>query len=137
MIVLDTNVLSETMRASPSAKVMAWFRGQEASSLFLTAVSQAEILYGIEGLQLGNRRVQLTQAADSIFAGFRERILPFDDHCAHAYSKIVLARDRLGRPISDFDAMIAAIASVHRAAIATRNTRDFERCGVTLIDPWT
>jgi predicted nucleic acid-binding protein len=137
VIVLDTNVLSETIRPSPSPKVLRWLAGQAPTSTFITAVTQAEILYGLEFLPAGRRRAALQAAVDGMFQDeFASRILPFDEDAARAFARIVAARDAMGRAISQFDAMIAAIARARHAALATRNTTDFRLCGVRIIDPW-
>jgi hypothetical protein len=137
VIVLDTNVLSEEIRHSPSPKVLRWFEEQDPVSVFTTAVTQAEMLYGLESLPLGRRRSTLQQAIEKMFEEeFLGRILPFDEDAARSFAKIVAARDALGRPISQFDAMIGAIAKSRRAALATRNVADFQGCGLRIIDPW-
>lgn len=138
MIVLDTNVLSEALKPLPSLIVLHWLAAQEPSAVFTTTITQAEVLYGIETLPPGKRRMRLLAAVEKMFAEeFEGRILPFDEDAARAFARIVAARDAAGRPISQFDAMIAAIASSHRAAVATRNTADFLHCGLDLINPWT
>ena len=137
MIVLDTNVLSEAFKPKPSEKVMRWLSAQESTNTFTTAITQAEVLYGIELLPAGKRQVRLSTAMQQMFAGeFDGRILPFDEDAVGAYAKIVAGRDSAGRSISQSDAMIAAIARSRRAALATRNTSDFEDCGIQVIDPW-
>ena len=106
--------------------------------MFTTTITQAEVLYGIETLPPGKRRMRLLAAVEKMFAAeFEGRILPFDEDAARAFAGIAGARDAAGRPISQFDAMIAAIASSHRAAVATRNTADFQHCGIDVINPWT
>ena len=138
MILLDTNVLSEVLKPLPSPIVLRWLAAQEPSSVFTTSVTQAEVLYGIETLPPGKRRTRLLAAVEKMFAEeFEGRILPFDEDSARAFAGIVAARDAAGRPISQFDAMIAAIARSHRAAVATHNTADFQHCGIDLINPWT
>ena len=137
MILLDTNVLSEALKPLPSPIVLRWLAAQEPSSVFTTSVTQAEVLYGIETLPPGKRRTRLLAAVEKMFAEeFEGRILPFDEDSARAFAGIVAARDAAGRPISQLDAMIAAIARSHRAAVATRNTADFQHCGVDAVNPW-
>lgn len=137
MIVLDTNVLSELMRAEPSPRVAAWVTTHPARSLYTTAVTQAEVLYGVALLPEGTRRTALAQAVAGMFEeDFLDRVLPFDADAARAYAEVAAERRRLGRPISQFDAQIAAIARSRGAALATRNVADFTDCGVTVIDPW-
>jgi predicted nucleic acid-binding protein len=138
VIVLDTNVLSEALKPLPSPIVLDWLAGQDSSSVFTTAVTQAEILFGVETLPAGRRRMRLLAAVEKVFAEeFEGRILAFDEDAARAFAGIVATRDRAGRPITQFDAMIAAIARSHRATVATRNTADFQNCGVDVINPWT
>src|SRR5882724_4320211 len=137
MIVLDTNVLSEVMKPAPSSKVLNRLASHPALTLFTTAVNQAEILYGVELLSKGKRRTALQSAVDAMFVqDFSGRVLPFDTEAAHLFPRIVAARRAAGRPISQFDAQIAAIARSRSASLATRNTNDFEDCGVTLLNPW-
>ena len=137
MIVLDTNVLSEVLRPSPAESVMRWLAGQPRDIVATTAVTQAEVLYGVEALPAGKRRKQLHEAIGKLFSEeFRGRVFPFDEESAGWFAKIVVGREAMGRPISQFDAMIAAIARCRQAAVATRNVNDFQHCGVSVIDPW-
>lgn len=138
MIVLDTNVLSELMRPEPAAPVASWVSSQPATSQYTTTVTQAEILYGILLLTAGKRRARLLSAAESMFAEeFAGRVLGFGSDAAALYSRIAADRRRAGRPISHFDAQIAAIARANGAKVVTRNVADFRGCGVELIDPWS
>ena len=137
MIILDTNTLSETLKPVPSNILLGWLAGQDPVSIYTTAISQAEMLYGVEALPAGRRREQLAQVVEEIFAqDFLGRVLPFDQQSAREFASIVASRKAVGRPISQFDAMIAAIARSQSAAVATRNTGDFEHCGIRLINPW-
>ncbi len=138
MIVLDTNVLSEALKPAPSQMVLRWLAAQEPSTVFTTAITQAELLYGVEILPPGRRRMRLLSAVEKILnEEFARRILPFDEGAAPEFARIVAARNAAGRPISQFDAMIAAIAGSHHAAIATCNRSDFHGCGVRTMNPWT
>lgn len=137
MIVLDTNVISEMLRPAPDARVSAWLAAQHGPEVYLTAICEAELKYGVAVLPEGRRRDALTNAVEAILAQeFAGRILAFDSAAAAAYAQIAAARRASGRPVSQFDAQIAAIARTHRAMLATRNTADFEGCGVELVDPW-
>lgn len=136
MIVLDTNVVSEIFRPAPSPRVLQWLAAQHRPDLYVTAVTMAELLYGVERLPEGKRRESLMSAAEAFFQDFEARILPFDQRCARDFSKLVAAREAICRPILQPDGMIAAIARARHASLATRNMRDFEHCGVKLIDPW-
>jgi toxin FitB len=137
MLILDTNVISEIMKASPSFRVMEWWSQQQPGELFTTTISVAEILYGIEILPKGKRRDSLRAEAEVVFTqDFAGRTLPFDEEAARAFAEIAAGRRAEGRPIAELDAQIAAVAHSRRAILATRNTADFEGCGVRLINPW-
>ena len=137
MIVLDTNVLSELMKAAPSRSVVEWISARAPSALYTTSITEAEVLHGIELLPAGKRRESIRAAAEAMFAtDFAGRVLPFASSAAPAYARIAAERRRSGRPISHFDAQIAAIALSERAALATRNVMDFDGCGISVIDPW-
>jgi predicted nucleic acid-binding protein len=137
VIVLDTNVLSELMKPRPAESVLRWMAAQPATSLYTTSITQAEILHGIMLLPSGKRRSAFEAAAEAMFKeDFGGRVLPFGSDAAHLYARIAAQRRRAGRPISHFDAQIAAIAQSTGASIATRNASDFDGCGVKVIDPW-
>ena len=137
MIVLDTNVLSELLRPAPEQRVLTWLSDQPRGSVFSTTVTQAEILLGIRVLPEGKRQRDLNMATLAIFnEDFAERLLTFDSDAAVAYADIGAARRAAGRPISQFDAMIAAMARSRGATLATRNTKDFEACGIEIVNPW-
>jgi toxin FitB len=137
MIVIDTSVVSEIVKRSPSPAVMAWFSAQKPHDLYTTTITQAEILYGIELLPKGRRRGALQSTMARIFdEKFAGRVLPFDEGSAYAFAMIA-ARHRLsGRTIGELDSQIAGIALSRSASLATRNVADFEGAGVELINPW-
>lgn len=137
MIVADTNVVSELMRPEPAASVVAWVRGQPARELHTTAVTVAEVLYGIERLPDGRRKDLLARTAREVFDAFADRVLPFDAAAAERYGQILAVREASGTPMSGFDAQIAAICASRSAELATRNTTDFTGIGIDLADPWT
>lgn len=137
MIVLDTNVVSELMRAGPDAHVLRWFSSQAAEDLHITSVTMAEILYGIEVISTSRRRDAVRAGAEKMFETvFADRILAFEDRAARVFSQIASSRRRQGKPIGEFDAQIAAITRVYGATLATRNPYVFEGCGVRLVNPW-
>ncbi|TNC63111.1 type II toxin-antitoxin system VapC family toxin [Rubellimicrobium roseum] len=138
MIVLDTNVVSEPMRPVPDERVLRWLAAQDASTLFLTAVTEAELRTGLALLPTGKRREGLTLALEAVLAeDFAGRVLPFEGGAAaRAYAAIQAERREAGRPIAMADAMIAAIARSRGMQVATRNTGDFEETGVELVNPW-
>ena len=137
MILLDTNVVSELMKAAPAESVVRWVSAQPESGLYTTSITQAEILHGIALVPSGQRRRGIEAAAHAMFAEeFGGRILGFGSDAALPYANIAADRRRAGRPISNFDAQIAAIARSVGAAIATRNVADFSDCRVELVNPW-
>lgn len=136
MIIVDTNVVSELMKPSPSAQVIEWVRARNGSELFTTSITLAEILYGLARLPDGRRKELLRTTASEVFAAFDDQVLPFDSSAATHYAEVVGGRDQLGLPIDGFDAQIASICRAHGAALATRNLKDFRQTDVNLIDPW-
>lgn len=136
MIVLDTNVVSELMRAAPAPRVVRWLGAQTAGSLATTAITIAEIHYGLARLPAGRRAAELRAAADDVLDAFSDQVWPFDAAAAAVYGDEAAAREQQGRPIQALDAQIAAVCHVRGAALATRNIRDFEGLDVDLIDPW-
>ena len=130
---LDTNVLSEMLRRRPAAVVGEWFAGLPGDSLFVSVVTQAEMMLGARLLPAGRRRAALEAALEAMFAEeFSSRVLPFTPQAVPAYTDIVARRRAAGRPI----AQIAATARTAGLRLATRNTRDFELCGVEVVNPW-
>jgi predicted nucleic acid-binding protein len=137
MIILDTNVLSEFMRPAPSGTVERWMSALPPASIFVSAITEAELRYGLTLLPKGRRQRQLfAQIEEMLAEEFADRILPFDSSAASAYARIAADRRLSGRPISQADAQIAAIAASRGASLATRNVADFADCGIDVIDPW-
>ncbi len=138
MPVFDTNVLSELMRPAPNTAITSWVAEQTTSTLYLTAVSEAELRYGLAIMPPGRRRDGLAQGLERMLrTGFANRILPFDSSAAYTYAEIAAARRALGRPMPEADCQIAAIARSRDMAVVTRNVRDFADTGIGVIDPWT
>ena len=137
MFLIDTNVISELMRATPAPSVLNWFSTQDPSTLYLSAVTEAELRTGIAILPAGQRREGLRAALDTTIAeDFEGRILPFDTDAAKTYAEIAAGRRSAGRPIAEADCQIAAIARAAGMPVITRNIRDFEGCGIDVINPW-
>ncbi|WP_455289038.1 PIN domain-containing protein [Cupriavidus necator] len=137
MIVLDTNVISELIRAQADSSVIDWLDRQESASFAITTVTVAELLYGIARLPDGRRKAGLQEAAlQMLDEEFADRVLPFDEDAAVHYAALVSLRNRAARPISMADAQIAAICRHHAATLATRNSKDFEGAGLILANPW-
>jgi predicted nucleic acid-binding protein len=137
MILLDTNVLSELMRPAPEKIVERWLASQPDASLFISAITEAELRYGAALLPPGKRRTTLASLIEAMLAeDFPGRILPFDSAAATSFAQIAATRRQAGRPISQPDAQIAAIAHSRGAILATRNVPDFEGCSIPTINPW-
>ncbi len=137
MIVLDTNVLSESMRPKPSSKVLDWMRSHPVTVLFTTTITEAEMYYGIALLPQGSKRRSLESVVAQVFVqDLAGRVLPFDSAAAREYANIAATRRHAGRPMAEADARIAAIARSRGAALATRNVDDFAGCDLEVVDPW-
>ncbi|MDP9813338.1 putative nucleic acid-binding protein [Rhizobium tibeticum] len=137
MIILDTNVLSELLAPSPSSAVIEWLAAQPSPSVFTTAITEAEILYGLRLLPEGRRRRELEAAILPIFSeDLSGRVLPFDRDAADVYATVATKRRAAGRPISQFDAQIAAVALSRGASLATRNVSDFDELDLVIVNPW-
>ena len=138
MIVLDTNVLSEVLRVQPAAQVLAWLNGLGQTPVYVSSVTQAEMLLGVTLLPAGKRRDALGAQVASLFSQhFVNRCLPFDALAAPHYAQIVSSRRRAGKPVNTEDAQIAAIARSRSYRLATRNVADFAGiAGLTVINPW-
>ena len=137
MILIDTNIISELMKPNPFEKVIHWLDEQDNMQLFISAVTIAEINYGLSILPEGGRRKTLEQAFKyALEEAFNSRILSFDADAAYHYGEILGHQKLLGKPMGVPDGQIAAIARLHHASLATRNIRDFADCGLVLIDPF-
>jgi predicted nucleic acid-binding protein len=137
VIILDTNVISELARQVPDPGVLSWLDSLEVLEVATTAVTAAELRYGVARLPDGHRRRELEVVMKGILAeDFHGRVLPFDDRASVRYADIVIGRERIGRPIGIADAQIAAICRDSGAILATRNIADFEETGIELINPW-
>lgn len=137
MIVLDTNVISEALRPTPETAVLEWLRLVPRRELWTSTVVVGELFSGVELMPKGERQQLLRDKMELLVSTlFSGRILVFDLAAARAYGLILANRQSIGRPIGVSDAQIAAITLVHKATLATRNTRDFEYCGIELANPW-
>ncbi len=138
MILVDANIISELVRVAPHPAVIAYVASLPADAVFTAAICEAEIRYGLARMPVGRRRDELmTRMSDFFALGFHDRVLRFDRACAGVYGDLRAGREAAGQPIAAEDAMIAATALAYGvSAVATRNTKDFQGCGLTLIDPW-
>ncbi|WP_324733354.1 type II toxin-antitoxin system VapC family toxin [Pseudomonas paeninsulae] len=137
MILLDTNVLPELMRAKPSPQVLAWVDAQPSSQLVISSITVAEILYGIARMPDGKRKQGLLELATLMFeADFAGRILPFDTDAAVHYAGLAAESEVKGKVVDMADGQIAAIAALHDARVATRKVGHFDYLGVPVVNPW-
>ncbi len=137
MIVLDTNVISEPLRASGAPAVRAWLNSQVPDSLYTTAINLAELLAGVAALPVGKRRRELDAHLRATLSRlFGRRVLTFDMAAAESYAAIVDEARGKGLSVPHDDGLIAAIARAHGFAVATRNVAHFAGAGVDLINPW-
>jgi predicted nucleic acid-binding protein len=137
VILLDTNVVSEPLRAAPDARVVEWIDAQPLETLFLSAITVAELRAGVALLPAGKRRTGLQDSLEKrvlpLFAG---RVLPFDLACTQAYAALMSVARAAGLAIASADGYIAAIAVANGLAIASRDTGPFKASGAAVIDPW-
>ncbi|WP_415952427.1 type II toxin-antitoxin system VapC family toxin [Streptomyces sp. KLOTTS4A1] len=137
MIILDTNILSELVKPAPHQQVIDWLDSLVPDEVATTAVTAAELWHGVRRLPDGKRRAELAEGIDAmLFDDLGGRIEAFDTAAASRYADIVTAREKAGRPIATADAQIAAICAKRGAVLATRNVKDFEGVGITLVNPW-
>jgi predicted nucleic acid-binding protein len=136
MIVLDTNVISETMKPAPNPAVRAWLNQQVAETLYLTSVTLAEMLFGIAVLPAGRRRNSLSRALDGLLELFGDRVLPFDIAAARHHMVLAVAARNAGRGFPTPDGYIAAIAASRGFIVASRDTAPYEAGGLPVVDPW-
>ena len=134
---LDTNIPSEVIRSQPDARVMDWVESQDDASLYLSAVTSGELRKGLCLLPVSKRRFRLQSwLDDELVPDFEERVLPVTLSIADRWGALSAQRQLSGRPLSMSDGLIAATAIEHGLAVVTRNVKDFERLGVTVINPW-
>ena len=136
MIVLDTNVVSEAMKATPNPVVLAWLDEQAAETLYLSSVTLAELLFGIGVLPAGRRKEALTQMLDGLLALFEDRVLAFDTNAARHYADLAVTARAAGKGFPTPDGYIAAIAKARGFTVATRDVAPFKAVGLNVINPW-
>jgi hypothetical protein len=137
MILLDTNVISEPQRREPNAGVLEWIDAQALETLYLSAITVAELRAGIALLPAGKRRDSLHDNLEKrLLPMFANRVLLFDMACTAAYAELLAKTRAVSLAIETADAFIAAIALANGFAVATRDTRPFEAAGLSVINPW-
>lgn len=138
MIIIDTNIVSEVMRPNPNVNVMRWLNQQDINALYITSVSMAESYFGLYRMPEGKRKdgllIQFRLILENIF---QDRLLGFTDEHSESYAELCTFAEKSGKPMQMADAQIAAIAKFHGATVVTRNTKDFEACGIKLINPFS
>jgi toxin FitB len=138
VILVDTNVISEPLKAQGDPRVVAWLDRQPAESLFISTISVSEILFGIAALAAGKRRNRLAEAFESVVLRlFSGRLLSFDLEAARAYASLMSAARARGLSISVVDGQIAAIAQANGFSLATRDEKPFRAAGLNIVNPWT
>ena len=136
MILLDTNVLSEPLQSKPSRKVVEWLDSEAAETLYLSAISYAQLRFGVLRLPDGKRKNALGAKVEQALNLFKDRTLAFDIEAAEHLAQILTRTERIGRKTPAPDAYIAAIAMARGFAVATRNVDHFQDTGVSVINPW-
>ena len=137
MFLLDTNVLSEWVKPRPNLGVVAWLAEADEDRIFISVITLAELRFGVDQLAPGRRRTRLdTWLREELTGRFEDRILPIDGPVADACGMLLARGEARGRPIATMDAFIAATTMVHRLALVTRNTGDFETLVDTVVNPW-
>lgn len=137
MILLDTNVISEPLRRSPAASVIEWIDAQPLETLYLSAMTVAELRAGVALMPAGKRRATLHESLEKqVLPMFVGRVLPFDLACTHAYAEVLVKARKAGSGIETADACIAAVAFANGFVVATRDTSPFQAAGLRVINPW-
>jgi len=137
MIVLDTNVISELWKAEPNPKVLEWIDAQTIETLYLSAITVAELRYGLATMPEGKRRtIYQERLANEVLPIFAGRVLPFDLDTSQAYADLMARARAGGKAISKADGYIAATAAAHGLMVATRDTSPFEAAELNTINPW-
>ncbi len=138
MILLDTNVISETWKLVPDRQMVAWLDAQAVETLYLSAITVAELRFGIAAMPPGKRQAMFRDRLEGqVLLLFGGRILPFDLASSQAYCELMVRARLSGRAIGHSDGYIAAMAAANRLAVATRDTSPFEAAGLRVINPWT
>jgi predicted nucleic acid-binding protein len=137
LILLDTNVVSEPLRATPEQRVIAWLDAQPLETLFLSVITVAELRYGLARLPNGRRRKLLAEHLENrVLPTFAGRVLTFDLPATEAYAELMAKAQAAGQAIGMADGLIAAISRTNGMMVATRDAAPFAAAGVAVIDPW-
>ncbi|TCU30882.1 hypothetical protein EV130_101457 [Rhizobium azibense] len=138
MILLDTNVISEPWKPAPNGAVVAWMDAQVIETLFLSAITIAELRFGIAAMPSGKRQTVLRDRLEGeVLPHFAERVLPFNSATSQFYSDLMVRARLSGKAVGKADGYIAATAAANGLAVATRDTSPFEAAGLKVINPWS
>ncbi|MCY4361063.1 MAG: type II toxin-antitoxin system VapC family toxin [Gammaproteobacteria bacterium] len=137
MIMLDTNVISESLRPNPESRVLDWINAQAIETLYLSAITVAELRFGAALLPSGRRKTKLRNSLENkLLPLFSGRVLPFDLAVTEAYAEVMSQAGMAGQSISTADGYLAATAAANGMSIATRDTNPFVAAGLQVINPW-
>lgn len=137
MIVIDTNVISELWKIEPNPNVQAWIDAQAVETLYLSAITVAELRYGLATMPAGKRRtIYRDRLEGEVLPAFTARVLPFDLDASRAYADLMARARTEGKAIGKADGYIAAIANVRAFTVATRDGAPFQAAGINVINPW-
>jgi len=137
MIVVDTNVISELWKAAPDPNVLAWIDAQMIETLYLSAITVAELRFGLAAMPAGKRRaIYQDRLEGEVLPAFNGRVVPFDLDASQAYADLMVASRAAGKAIGKADGYIAATAAARGLMVATRDTSPFEAAGLNIINPW-
>ena len=137
MILIDTNVISELWKPGPDSNVLAWIDAQTIETLYLSAITVAELRYGLAMMPDGKRRTIYQERLErEVLPTFAGRVLAFDLDTSKTYAELMARARAEGKAIAKADGYIAATAAMHGLIVATRDTSPFEAGGLVVIDPW-
>jgi toxin FitB len=137
MIVLDTNVISELWKSLPDPNVLIWVNKQMIESLYLSAITVAELRFGLAAMPEGKRRnIYRDRLEQEVLPAFASRVMPFDLEASQAYANLMARTRSTGKAISNADGYIAATAAARNMVVASRDTSPFEAAGLNVINPW-
>lgn len=137
MIIIDTNVISELWKVEPEPAVLAWMDEQAVETLYLSAVTVAELRYGLAAMAEGKRRALfMARLENDVLPVFNGRVLPFDLETSRAYAELMARAKVVGKAIAMADGFIAATAITHGFIVATRDTSPFLAAGAKVFNPW-
>ena len=137
MILLDTNVISELWKVDPHAGVLAWIDAQAIETLYLAAITVAELRHGLAIMPAGKRRaIFQDRLTNEVLPAFADRVLPFDLDASQTYADLMARARAAGKAIGTVDGYIAATAAAHGLMVATRDTSPYEAAELRVINPW-